>query len=203
MECYTKAEKREYDYSKCVIYKIVCRDANVKDIYIGHSTNIDYRRDKHEFSCSDINSKNYNKAMYIFMRENGGWDNWKISIIEVYPCNNLTEARIREQYWMDKLKPSLNKNRAYNPNSKINNRENIVKKKKKQKKFSIEEYKKKQDKLEKKLTIINKLIELLERKERTEESYIHLKNLSILKEKDEKEKKILDDYLNEYIISTE
>ena len=30
--------RKEIDYSKTVIYKIVCNDLNVKDVYVGHTT---------------------------------------------------------------------------------------------------------------------------------------------------------------------
>jgi len=31
--------KKEIDYSNTIIYKIVCRDLNIKECYVGHTTN--------------------------------------------------------------------------------------------------------------------------------------------------------------------
>ena len=31
--------KQIIDYSKNIIYKMVCNDLNVKDVYVGHTTN--------------------------------------------------------------------------------------------------------------------------------------------------------------------
>jgi hypothetical protein len=32
------------DYSKCVMYKIVCNDLEITDIYVGHTTNFTRRK---------------------------------------------------------------------------------------------------------------------------------------------------------------
>jgi hypothetical protein len=37
--CY-KMTKKNIDYSKTMIYKIVCKDFNVSDLYVGHTTNL-------------------------------------------------------------------------------------------------------------------------------------------------------------------
>jgi hypothetical protein len=46
--------------------------------------------------------------VYVFIRENGGWSNFKMEEIEKYPCNNLDEARKREYYWYKILSSKLN-----------------------------------------------------------------------------------------------
>jgi hypothetical protein len=48
--------------------------------------------------------------LYVFIRENGGWSNFKMEEIEKYPCYNLNEARKREYYWYKILSPKLNTN---------------------------------------------------------------------------------------------
>ena len=42
-----------------------------------------------------------------------GWENVMILLIENYKCNNKEELTQREQYWIDALRPSLNKNAAW------------------------------------------------------------------------------------------
>lgn len=41
---------------------------------------------------------------------NGGWDNWDMIILEKCCLKNVEEAKLREHYWYDKLRPTLNMN---------------------------------------------------------------------------------------------
>jgi len=79
-------------YQNNVIYKIVCKDDNIKDIYIGSTTNIGNRRREHKSRCS----KGYTYKLYEFIRDNGGWDNWELIEIEKFPCETKKEAFARE-----------------------------------------------------------------------------------------------------------
>jgi hypothetical protein len=47
------------------------------------------------------------------MFDNVGTDNIEIELVEDYPCNSLLELNIREQYWIDKIKPKYNSKRAH------------------------------------------------------------------------------------------
>lgn len=100
--------KTAIDYSKCVIYKICCKDPSVTYEYYGHTTNKINRKREHKYSCNNENSKNYNLKVYQVIRENNGWDNWDFIIIEDYPCQNVDEARLRERYWIELKQPQLN-----------------------------------------------------------------------------------------------
>ena len=80
------------DYSKTIIYRIVCKDANITDCYIGHTTNMVKRRQYHKGSCNNENDKHYNLKVYQFIRNNGGWDNGQMIEIEKCPCNDMAEA---------------------------------------------------------------------------------------------------------------
>lgn len=94
------------DYSKTFIYKIICKNKNIKDLYIGHTTNFNNR--KHVHKCDSENETKNQKKLYQFINDNGGWVNWDMSIIEEINCNNNDEARAREKYWVNKLKATLN-----------------------------------------------------------------------------------------------
>lgn len=96
------------NYQKTVIYKIYCKDANITEFYIGHTTNFISRRDTHKSHCHNEKSKDYNKKLYTHIRNNGGWNNFNMVEIEKYPCNNKKEASLRENYWVKELKSSLN-----------------------------------------------------------------------------------------------
>lgn len=105
----------EIDYSKTIIYKLCCLDNNVTDIYIGHTTDFRKRKTQHKSGCTSETGKKYNIKVYKFIRENGGWDNWKMIQVEEYPCKTKRDAEAREQYWMQELNPTLNSVLAFLP----------------------------------------------------------------------------------------
>jgi hypothetical protein len=103
--------KREIDYSKIVMYKLVCNDENVTDLYVGSTTDFIKRKYQHK-SCSNGNScKIASCKIYTIIRDSGGWDNWQMIQIEEFPCTNGQEARDRELYWHDQLNATMNTNR--------------------------------------------------------------------------------------------
>jgi len=101
------------DYSKTIIYKIVCNDINVTDTYTGHTTDFSKRKYHHKSKCSDENGKLYNLKLYKTIRENGGFENWSMIEIEKYPCKDHNEARARERYHYEILQSKLNTVRPY------------------------------------------------------------------------------------------
>lgn len=95
------------DYQNTIIYKIICLDPDVEEIYVGHTTNKKTREKGHRECCSPNHCKSKMK-LYDFIINHGGWERFYIEIIEEYPCNNFNEARAREQHWIKNLKPELN-----------------------------------------------------------------------------------------------
>lgn len=99
-----------------IIYKIV---SNGK-FYIGSTTNkFNKRINQHKYCCNKIGNKKYNLPLYKHIRQNGGFDNVKISIIKTLNITDLKEQKKEEQKIIDELKPSLNTHRAY---QNINNK---------------------------------------------------------------------------------
>jgi hypothetical protein len=98
------------DYQKCVMYKIVCSDINVTEIYVGHTTDFIRRKQQHKSNCSNKNKNSYNSKVYQFIRATGGWNNWSMIEIEKHPCNDSREACKRERYWLETLEATLNSN---------------------------------------------------------------------------------------------
>ena len=96
------------DYSKCVIYKIVCTDLVVKDVYVGHTTDLRVRRNKHKSDCNCETAKGHNIHLYQIIRANGGWLNWQVIEIEKFPCIDKNEATSRERHFMEQLNANLN-----------------------------------------------------------------------------------------------
>ena len=100
--------KTVIDFSKTIIYHFICKDETVKCEYVGSTTNFNKRKGQHKASCNNETSGHYHYKVYQAIRENGGWDNWDMIPLEEFPCDNKTQQVIREQYWIDKLKPDLN-----------------------------------------------------------------------------------------------
>jgi hypothetical protein len=96
-----------------IIYEISCLDINITENYIGSTINFKSRKSKHKFSCNNISDASYPLHIYNIIRENGGWENWNMHPIEKIEYETIIEARIREQYWIDLKKSSLNSCNAY------------------------------------------------------------------------------------------
>jgi hypothetical protein len=102
--------KKNIDYSNTIIYKIVCNDLIITDVYVGHTTNFIKRKALHKSDCNNINRKAYNLKIYNIIRNNGGFENWSMIEIEKYPCNDINEATARERYYYELLNAKLNSN---------------------------------------------------------------------------------------------
>ena len=100
--------KKPLDYSKTIIYKIVCNDLTIKDSYVGHTTNFIKRRQNHKSQCNNESNKSYNYKIYQIIKLNGGWLNFSMIEIEKYPCLDINEACARERYWIETLGSQMN-----------------------------------------------------------------------------------------------
>lgn len=93
-----------------VIYKICCEDLNITYVYIGSTNNFKMRKCQHKSKTTN----NHKLKLYNIINENGGWTNWTMKPIEEFECETKIQARIREQYWIDKYRDSIvNINKAY------------------------------------------------------------------------------------------
>ena len=100
--------KTAVDYSKNVIYKIVCNDLTITELYVGSTTDFTRRKNQHKNTCINQNDKKTNLKIYQTIRNHGNWENWTMVQIEEYPCTNGNEARSRERYWFEQLNATLN-----------------------------------------------------------------------------------------------
>lgn len=96
------------------IYQIVCKQPNITDNYVGSTKNFENRKMQHKNDCMSPSSIEYYYKKYLTIRQNGGWDCWLMNILEEVECKSFIECRIREQYYIDILKPSMNSVKAYN-----------------------------------------------------------------------------------------
>ena len=99
---------KQIDYSKTHFYKIICRNTNIKNIYVGHTTDFKTRKGCHKRVCNNSNDKNYNLPLYKCIRENDGWDNFDMVLIETVSMENSLEARKRERELIEELNAEIN-----------------------------------------------------------------------------------------------
>lgn len=90
-------------YSNGKIYRLV---SNIDDeFYVGSTCNPLHKRLYHH--KQDARKKN----MIVYQHFNTiGMENVSIVLLEEYPCENKMQLEKRERYWIEKLKPKLNKN---------------------------------------------------------------------------------------------
>ena len=95
------------DYSKTIIYKIDHIE-NESLVYVGHTTNWEQRKYKHKSNYYNHKGKCFNFKLYQMIRENGGWEKFKMIEVEKYPCNDRREAERRENEVMKDMKAIMN-----------------------------------------------------------------------------------------------
>ena len=99
--------KNPIDYQNTIIYKIEhIEKENL--IYVGHTTNWDRRKYSHKHRCLNENNSKHNLKVYQMMRDNGGWEMFRMIEIEKYPCNDRREADKRECEVMKELRSNMN-----------------------------------------------------------------------------------------------
>jgi len=101
--------KTTIDYSHTFIYKICCKDPTITDIYVGHTTNVVKRRQSHKCNCNTNTTEKYNRYVYQFIRNNGGWSNWTMIVLIELNCKDKNEALREERKYLEELKATLNK----------------------------------------------------------------------------------------------
>ena len=104
---FEKLLRCKINFSTTHFYKIVCRDFNTFDIYVGHTTDFITRKNCHKQVCNNPSSKNDNLPFYKFIRDNQGWDNFDMILIETQCLNSSLEAIKIEMELIEELKPSL------------------------------------------------------------------------------------------------
>jgi group I intron endonuclease len=128
-----------------VIYKIYCKDENIKDCYIGSTNNLHKRKIRHKSNSNNINSKEYNYKVYKFIRANGGFENFDYIILEQFEnimtkqdllkiegqyiknnnttLNYIIAGRTVKEYEQDNKKKIDEKNKKYRQDNKEKKKE--------------------------------------------------------------------------------
>lgn len=95
---------------KIFIYKLYCKDKNIKPFYIGSTKNIKKRIEYHNISSRYSKDDKYHRKMYKYIRENGGFQNWTFEILKIQNITNTKVQRLIERMYFKKLNPTLNVN---------------------------------------------------------------------------------------------
>lgn len=100
-------------YKNTVIYKIVCYNSEeCNEIYVGSTTDFTKRKASHKSLCN----KGDTSKIYIIIRENGGWNNWRMLEVKKFPCENGNEAHSEEEKVRIELKSTMNTYRCIRNN---------------------------------------------------------------------------------------
>ena len=98
--------KKTIDYSNCCIYKI----EHIKNdtlIYVGHTTNFKQRKAEHKKNCKTEKRKEFKFKLYTMIRENGGFEMFRMIEVEKYHCYDKRKAEKRENEVMKELKATI------------------------------------------------------------------------------------------------
>lgn len=87
------------------IYKIYKPETEL--LYIGSTNKLSSRKSHHKKNTYNRVKLSYHRPLYKAIRDNGGWDVFVFEVVEELDCDR-TEARNREQYYINTLKPLLN-----------------------------------------------------------------------------------------------
>jgi hypothetical protein len=105
-------------------------------IYLNIFTSVQPKHlDKENYQHKSKCNNGHTQKLYTTIRENGGWDNWRMVIIEECGEISLTQARIKEEENRMKLKANMNMRKCYRTEEEkkniINNTTKQTKNKKK------------------------------------------------------------------------
>lgn len=100
------------DYSKTVIYRISHKEIAGLD-YVGSTTDFTRRKGKHKSCCNNTESTKHHLKVYQVIRDNGGWDAFRMLEVKKFPCGDRREAESEEEKCRQELKATLNTHRAF------------------------------------------------------------------------------------------
>ena len=97
-----------YETTPIIFYKFVCENPEIKSCYVGHTSNFQQRKGAHKHNCTKLNNEKYNLKLYKIIRENGGWNNWKMVEIDRQICLDKSDACKIEQKYIEDLQANMN-----------------------------------------------------------------------------------------------
>ena len=91
------------NYKNSIIYKIISKDSEIPEFYIGSTIDLYKRLNVHKNHCKEKNT-----MLHSYIRNNGGWSNFKCEVIETFSCETSNQKREKERYYIELYKPTLN-----------------------------------------------------------------------------------------------
>ena len=85
----------KYVINDYVFYKLVCLTHDV-ELFVGSTCNWRGRKSKHKCEWNNPACKEYNTKKYQVIRENGGWDNFKMIQIGIREQLTLRQAEAEQ-----------------------------------------------------------------------------------------------------------
>ena len=89
------------------MYKITCSDQSLNYVYIGCTISFKRRMSQHKRLCNSLTSLPTTK-LYSIIRSCGGWTHCCSFPIELYNCNTIQEAHLRESQLIKLHNANLN-----------------------------------------------------------------------------------------------
>ena len=96
-----------------IFYKIVNVNGDVDLCYVGSTANWKQRHEQHKNTCKNETHKGYNCKLYKTIRENGGWQEFKMVEIGKAEQLTLTQARQKEEEYRVELKANMNTHKCF------------------------------------------------------------------------------------------
>jgi hypothetical protein len=133
----------DYENTPITFYKFVCDNPKIVSSYVGHTVSFRHRKNEHKNRCNNEKLKHYNYKIYQTIRDNGGWDNWKMIEIEKRICIDKRDSERHEQKLIQDIQADMNMVRAYRTEEeKQEQQKQCQKQYYEQNKEQIEEYRK-------------------------------------------------------------
>jgi hypothetical protein len=107
MNTLAKKDDKRYEY---FIYKLYNPDCDY--VYVGSTRDFTTRKSKHKSDCNNVNSEKYNFKVYKTIRDNDGFENWHMVILEIMPDVTKLEAEMQEDCYRVDLNATMNSQRA-------------------------------------------------------------------------------------------
>lgn len=127
-------ENKKYEY---FIYKIYNPECDY--VYVGSTRSMKVRKSCHKSRCNNPNDPKYNYKVYKTIRDNGGFENFHIVVLEIMPDVTKLTAEIQEDVHRVKLNAKLNSRIATRGNISV---EQYHKQYRNEHKESIQQYNK-------------------------------------------------------------
>lgn len=103
-----------------IFYKIVNVNGDVDLCYVGSTANWKLRRHHHKSSCNCETDRGHHYKVYETIRENGGWDEFKMVEIGRAEQLTLTQAHQKEEEYRVELKANMNGRKCFGDKKEYN-----------------------------------------------------------------------------------